>query len=375
MMNGSIQSARVESQNSARLKNESISIVLPLYNEAAVLNRLYQAVRNALENEKGISSYEILFVNDGSTDKSFEVLEQIASDDCHVRVLHFSRNFGHQAAVQAGLKHATGDAIVLMDSDMQDNPASIPQFIAKWREGFDVVYAVRTDRKENIIKRAMFHSFYRVLNFVSRTPMPMDAGNFGLIDARVAQQIVSMGESDRYFPGLRQWVGFRQTGIEIERHARHDEKPRVSIFQLFQLAKTAIFSFSRVPLSMFYVIAMLSTLVCLGCICFTVYHKVFTQLAVPGWTSITIVASLFGALNSLGIGILGEYVVRIYDQVRDRPQFIVSRFTNFEAMESCELESKLLEEVRELKSEVSSGLVVNATTISLLTPTPSSLVE
>lgn len=311
----------------ARRGDFLVSVVLPLYNEARVLRRLAVAVAEALEGCR--CRFEIIFVNDGSHDESALVLDQLAARDPRIHVLHLSRNFGHQAAVQAGLLHARGDAVVLMDSDMQDDPACLADFIRHWQAGYDVVYAVRVHRKESWVKRTLFFGFYRLLNLIATSPIPNDAGIFSLIDRHVAERIANMPEYDRFFAGLRHWIGYRQIGVAVRRGARHDDKPRVSLFQLFQLAKTAIFSFSRVPLSMFYAIAGVSLLVCLVCISFTLYHKLITGRAIPGWTSITIAASFFGALNALGIGILGEYVVRIYDQVRGRPKFIVQRSVNF----------------------------------------------
>jgi dolichol-phosphate mannosyltransferase len=304
-----------------------ISVVLPLYDEAAVLHTLARRVEAALQDCG--CRYEIIFVNDGSRDESPEILDHLARENPHIRVVHFSRNFGHQAAVQAGLTFAEGDAIVVMDSDLQDDPSAIPQFIARWREGYDVVYAVRFNRKENVFKRSLFYSFYRLLNAISDTPIPNDAGNFGLIDRKVAEHIVRMCDRDRFYPGLRRWVGFRQIGVAVERHARHDDRPRVSLRQLWRLAKSAIFSFSSFPLTAFYAIAALSMLACVAVCGFTLYHKLFTGLAAPGWTSMSMVASFFGAINALGIGILGEYVIRIYDQVRARPLYVVERQVNF----------------------------------------------
>jgi polyisoprenyl-phosphate glycosyltransferase len=256
--------------------------------------------------------------------------------------VHFSRNFGHQAAVQAGLTYAIGDAVIVMDSDCQDDPAAITAFLDLWAQGYDVVYAIRTKRKENPLKALLFSAFYRVLNLVSHTPIPKDAGNFGLIDRRIVDELSRVSDTDRYFPGLRGWVGYRQIGVEVERLPRHDDNPRVSFFGLCRLAKTAIFSFSRVPLTMFYLIALVSWLVCLGLTTFTLHQKLIAHEATPGWASSLMTASFFGALNSLGVAILGEYVVRIYDQVRGRPQFLVDRMSDDQA--SCnEVESSLAE--------------------------------
>jgi len=300
--------------------------VLPVYNEVAVLDRLTCELHRVLDT--GDCGFEIIFVNDGSSDGSAAQLDRIASERPSTRVLHLSRNFGHQAALQAGLTAARGDVVVVMDSDMQDDPAAIPRFLEQWHAGYDVIYAVREKRKENALKRSLFYLFYRLLNRVVDTPMPADAGNFGMIDRRVANHIVHFPEVARFFPGLRNWVGYRQCGIPVERLARHDDRPRVTMLGLVRLARTAIFSFSSAPLSIFYAVAVLSCLVCAGVTGFSLYHRFWTGLAVPGWTSGLITASLFGALNSLGIAVLGEYVVRIFDQVRARPQFIVDRTVN-----------------------------------------------
>jgi dolichol-phosphate mannosyltransferase len=310
----------------ATVDNVLLSVVLPVYNEAEVLRALHGRLVESLA--KCDADYEILFVNDGSDDESPQILDELAARDASVRVIHLVRNFGHQAAIQAGLTHAHGDAVVLMDSDMQDEPAAISRFVAKWRDGYDVVYAVRTRRKENLLKRFLFAAFHRLLARVASARIPIDAGIFGLIDRRVARQIIALGERDRYFAGLRSWVGFRQIGIEVERNPRYDDRPRVSLAGLFRLAKTAIFSFSTLPLTIFYVIAALAAVVFVGLGGYSLYCKLFTDLAIPGWTSHILTGSFFGALNALGISILGEYVIRIYDQVRGRPLYVVDRTVN-----------------------------------------------
>lgn len=300
-----------------------VSVVLPVFNEVAVLDRLVEGLVTVLRET--LLEYEIVFVNDGSTDGSAAGLDRIAAENDRVRVVHFSRNFGHQAAVHAGLQAARGDAVIVMDSDLQDDPRAIIAFIEKWREGFDVVFAVRTQRKENAIKRGLFYAFYRLLERISEPHIPVDAGNFGLIDRRVCDELLALPESSRFYPGLRHWIGFRQIGVPVERAARHDGQPRVSFWGLVRLAKTAIFSFSTVPLSLFYFVAVVSCCVCVGLTTFTLYQKLWVDDASPGWASGLITASFFGMLNALGIAVLGEYVVRIFDQVRGRPPFIVER--------------------------------------------------
>jgi glycosyltransferase involved in cell wall biosynthesis len=305
------------------------SVVLPVYNEEQILPLL--AARLARIFWSSLMDYEIIFVNDGSSDDSAAVLDQLAADSENVRVVHLSRNFGHQAALQAGLAHAQGDAVIIMDSDLQDAPEAIPEMIRKWQEGYDVVYALRRDRKEGKIKKFLFAAFHRLLSGVASISIPADAGNFGLIDRRVAQMIMSLAERDRYFPGLRSWVGLKQIGVEVERNARYDQRPRVSMRGLVRLAKSAIFSFSAMPLMVFHVIGFAAAAVFIGLSGFSLFCKIFTEMAIPGWTSYILTGSFFGALNALGIAILGEYVIRIYDQVRERPLYLVDRTVNLKA--------------------------------------------
>jgi len=300
-----------------------LSVVLPVYNESAALPALVERIEEAVI-PCGVR-HEIIFVNDGSIDASAEVLDRLAETNARIRVVHLSRNFGHQAAVKAGLAQARGDAIVLMDSDMQDSPAAIPLFLREWESGFDVVYAIRTRRKEQLWKRFLFAAFHRLMAAVTEVPLPADAGIFSLIDRRVARAILAMGESDLYFPGLRGWVGFAQRGIEIEREARYDDRPRVSLRGLVRLAKAAVFSFSSFPLWVFHVIGLSAAAVFLGLGAFALGCKCFTNLAIPGWTSHILTGSFFGALNALGISILGEYLIRVYDQVRGRPSYLIDR--------------------------------------------------
>ena len=316
-----------------------LSVVLPVYNEARVLPVLLRRITEALAACD--LDYEILFVNDGSSDASPRVLDRLAAENACVRVVHFVRNFGHQAAVQAGLTHARGDAVVLMDSDLQDTPEAIPRFVRKWREGYDVVYALRRHRKENVVKRFLFAAFHRLLAAIASIRIPPDAGIFGLVDRRVARQIIALGERDRYFPGLRSWVGFRQVGVEVERNARYDDRPRVSLVGLVRLAKTAIFSFSSFPLTVFYAIAGTAALVFVGLGSVALFWKLFGDVAIPGWTPHVLTVSFLGALNALGIGVLGEYVARIYDQVRGRPLYLVDRAVNFEPDLRCDEDDDL----------------------------------
>ncbi len=344
------------------LHESRISLVLPLLNEESVLPRLLSDLKRVL-NEIGCR-WNIVLVNDGSTDGSVELIDAMAFADRRLKVVHLSRNFGHQAAVQAGLAHADGDAVIIMDSDGQDDPAAIREMVCRWQAGDDVIYAVRYGRKEGLIKRLLFKAFYGVLCRVASVAIPRDAGNFSLVDRRVANLLTSMDESDRYLPGLRSWVGFRQSALPVERFARHDKRPRVTLIGLCRLAKNALFGFSRIPLQAFYGLALIAGLVCIASISFTLFHRFVTGQAVPGWTSITSVTAFFGAMNALGIAILGEYVSRIYDQVRRRPAFIVDRTCNVNNVDhhpesTIDIHS-VLHELNQLRQEVDSFSSTNS---------------
>ncbi len=342
------------------LHDAKISVVLPLLNEESVLPRILSELKRVLTDIG--CRWNIVLVNDGSTDGSAELIDAMAYADRRLKVVHLSRNFGQQPAVQAGLVHADGDAVIFMDSDGQDDPAAIREMFARWLAGDDVIYAVRFGRKEGLIKRFLFKAFYGVLRRVASIAIPRDAGNYSLVDRRVANHLMSMDESDRYLPGLRSWIGFKQSALPVERFARHDKRPRVTLAGLFSLAKNAMFGFSRVPLQAFYGLALVASLVCVGSIGFTLYHRLITGQAIPGWTSMTSITAFFGAMNALGIAILGEYVSRIFDQVRKRPAFIVDRTCNLtdfndsnEIYESAADIHTLLRELDQLREEIDSA--------------------
>ncbi len=257
--------------------NAKISIVLPLLNEAAILPRLLSDLRHNLDG-LGVH-WNIILVNDGSTDGSGELLDAMAFGDRRLKIVHLSRNFGHQAAVHAGLSYADSDAVVLMDSDGQDDPRAISEMVQRWLAGDDVVYAVRFGRKENLIKRFLFKAFYGVLGSMASIDIPRDAGNFSILDRRVVRQLLELEEHDRYLPGLRSWVGFKQSSIRVERFARHDKNPRVSLSGLFGLAKNALFGFSRVPLQAFYVAAFMAGMMSLGCFGCAISHSSHTTFS------------------------------------------------------------------------------------------------
>ena len=357
-----------------------LSIVLPVFNEVAILQELTDSLRANLRSssrnenaDRGHGDWEIIFVNDGSSDGSDSLLDELAAKDQRIRVVHFSRNFGHQPAVHAGLAHARGDVVLLMDSDMQDDPQAIHKMMAQWQQGYDVVYAVRTKRKESLVKRTLFHSFYRLMNRVGEIDVPMDAGNFGLLDRAVVKNILAVGDHERYLPGIRSWVGFRQTGVKVERLARHDDTPRVSVWQLFRLAKTAIFGFSNAPLAAFSWCAGIMA-VTFAVLLVTMMACSLFQVAAPRWMATFTVASFFGALNAVGIAIVGEYVARIHDQVRNRPKYIVARTTNSDVVDDAVRSGQHDHSTDELElfdqvNEISRDLQQNSIDRTLTIPT------
>lgn len=304
------------------MARERVSIVLPFFNEEGNLPLLWSRLSVVLESTP--CEWECVFVNDGSTDGSEAFLRPIAeSGRLGVRLVNLSRNFGHQAAVSAGMHFSTGGAVVVMDTDLQDRPEAIPALLDEWRKGFHVVYAVRKKRKENAVKRFLFKTFYRVLARLSEIPIPMEAGLFCIMDRRVVDVVTACREKERYVPGLRAWAGFRQTGLEVERDRRGDDRPRVSLFRLFKLAADAVFSFSRIPLRIATILGVLAALSAFGGIGFVLYHKLFTGKAISGWTSTMVSIFFFGAVQLISIGIMGEYLGRIYEEVKRRPPFVV----------------------------------------------------
>jgi dolichol-phosphate mannosyltransferase len=306
-----------------------ISVVAPFYNEVKNIKAFVEELENEFEKIGYAKQHELILVNDGSTDGSDRELERVVADHAaKIKVVHLSRNFGHAPAVYAGLEHAGGDVIILMDSDMQDDPAFFDLFLQKWREGYDVVYSKRSSRPESAPLRLLFWLFYRILLLMSDTYIPPDAGNFALMDRRVVNIMLSLPEKNIYVPGLRAWVGFKQVGVPVPRRLRYDNSARTSLKGKWNLAFNAIFSFSYLPLIIFRVFGILALTVSLALASYAFYHKLISGLAVTAWASNFITITFFGGLNLFGIGIIGEYISRIYNEVRGRPKYIIDRIAN-----------------------------------------------
>jgi len=303
-----------------------LSVAAPMFNEIANADAFVEETLRALAAFEGRCRTELVVTDDGSWDGTGAALDAWAARHPGlVRVVHLARNFGHAAAVTAALEHARGDVIILMDADLQDDPAAFAAFAAKWEEGFDVVYAERTSRTENPALRMLFWSFYRAFSWMANISAPLDAGNFALMDRKVVKQLLCLSERNRYLPGLRAWVGFRQTGVPVPRRARPDRRGRVGIRGLWTLGMNAIFSFSYVPLFVFRIAGVLSLGLSAGVLAYALYLNFFAGEQVQGWALQLCATAFLGGINLFGIGLLGEYIARIYDEVKGRPIYVVER--------------------------------------------------
>lgn len=303
------------------------SIIIPLYNEYQIIPELIRRLTTVIDTLDAPS--EIIFVDDSSRDDSISLMMEHHRKDPRFKVIRFSRNFGHQVAITAGMDYATGDAVVLMDGDLQDPPELLPEMIAKWKSGFQVVYTVKRSRQENALKRFAFSTFYRLMNLFSSIAIPMGAGNFSLMDRRVVEVLRAMPERNRYISGMRAWAGFRQTGVEFDRDARFAGKPQMSLGGLVNLALDGLFSFSKAPLRLGIYVGFLSACVSFLGAGWVVYAKLFTDRAIMGWASTIFAITFLGGIILLTIGIIGEYIGRIFDEVKQRPLYVVEQKIGF----------------------------------------------
>jgi glycosyltransferase involved in cell wall biosynthesis len=309
-----------------------LSVIIPVHNEEAVVETTWKRLRTVLS---GISQLELIFVDDGSSDHSRSLLRDLAARDPQTKVLAFSRNFGHENAVSAGLQWCRGDAAVVIDADLQDPPELILEFVHLWQVGYDVVYGIRRQRSgESWVKRLTSRWFYRVLNYLSEVPIPLDVGDFRLMSRRVINTINAMPEGRRFVRGMVAWVGFKQVGIPFDRAPRSGGQSKYSLGRLWRLSWDAITGFSTVPVRMGSRLGMLlGTAGILWAIHIVVKKLLYPQSAIIGWSSIMSVILTLGGLQLILLGILGEYVGRILEQVRGRPLYIIDELTNIEGAE------------------------------------------
>jgi len=301
-----------------------LSIAIPIYNEVQVLPELLRRLTAVLDGAPG-GPHEIVLVDDGSRDGSRESLLSVAASEPRLTVVVLSRNFGHQAALSAALDHVSGDAVVLMDGDLQDPPEAIPDFVRMHLEGYDVVYAQRVRRKESWLLRLCYATFYRMLARLSNVQLPVDAGDFGLMSRRVVDQLRNAPERHRYLRGLRAWAGFRQIGIEVERSARAAGESKYSVAKLVALACDGFFSFSVAPLRAAALLGfsaiVLSSLFAL----YSIVAKFFLDRSPQGFTALILVMVFLSGTNLLFLGLLGEYLGRVYEEVKRRPLYVVDQ--------------------------------------------------
>ena len=308
------------------LTDHTISVVVACYRDGGNVVEMHRRLTVVLSDVT--PRYEIIFVNDNSPDNAEELLENIAAADPHVTVVCHSRNFGSQMAFTSGMKQSIGDAVILMDGDLQDPPETIRDLVAKWMEGFDVVYGVRERRQEGRLMQAARKVFYRIYRRLSYLDMPLDAGDFSIMSRRVVERILEMPERDRFLRGLRTWVGFRQTGVPYLRAGRFAGESTNSLLDNIRWAKRGIFSFSYKPLEMISMLAFWATLLAGGAIVAYLLLYLFQPSAPSGFMTLLVAILFFGAIQLLSLSIIAEYLGRIFEEVKQRPQFIVRDVVN-----------------------------------------------
>ncbi|HDR4724901.1 TPA: glycosyltransferase family 2 protein [Bacillus thuringiensis] len=317
-----------------------ISVVVPMYFEEEVAQECYNRLKSVmLQND---INYEFVFVNDGSTDRTMEILSEIAANDYRTKIVDFARNFGHQIAVTAGIAAAKGDAIVIIDADLQDPPEVIPELIAKWEEGYEVVYAKRKQRKgETWFKLLTAKYFYKFLNYMSDIDIPKDTGDFRIIDRKVADVFNQMTERNRFIRGMMSWVGFRQTYVEYERDERFAGETKYPLKKMIKFASDGIIAFSTKPLRIVMTLGLLSVLISIIVLLYTITVKIIGTGTQTGWASIMVAITFFSGIQLLGLGIVGQYIARIYDESKNRPIYIVKETINIEQEETTQTKEKV----------------------------------
>ncbi|MGA9543720.1 MAG: glycosyltransferase family 2 protein [Candidatus Sulfotelmatobacter sp.] len=301
----------------------NISLAIPVYNEQAVVPELLRRTIEVIDAIPG-GPHEIVFVDDGSSDRTLELLEIAAEKDDRIVVVALSRNFGHQTALAAALDHVSGDVTILMDGDLQDPPEAIPVLLDKYEQGYDVVYVRRVNRKEPWWLRACYYIFYRLLAALSSIPLPLDSGDFCLMSRRVVDEIRRMPEHHRYLRGMRTWVGFRQIGVPIERAARPAGVTKYSPLSLLKLASDGIFAFSIVPLRAAAIVGAMAIGLSVLFSLYSLYAK-FMLHSPQGFTALVLAITFLSGVNLFFLGIIGEYIGRIYEEAKDRPHYVVRK--------------------------------------------------
>jgi len=305
-----------------------ISIILPCFNEQDNLDELYLRLTSVMKNIG--EGYELIFVDDGSSDNSINKLTVLCSLDSRVKFIEFSRNFGHQAAIFAGLDYADGDAVIMMDADLQHPPELIPELIEKWKEGYDVVYTVRNDPLEtSLFKKITAKTFYKIINLLAEIKIPENSADFRLLDNKVIKSFRSLKERTKFFRGLINWVGFHQCPIYYEAEPRFAGQSKYTVRKMVKFAFDGITSFSAFPLHIATIFGTLVSAFSFVYALYAIYVRVFTHEAVPGWTSVLVAVLFLGGVQLLCLGVLGEYLNRVYTETKSRPTYIVRKACGF----------------------------------------------
>ena len=299
-----------------------VTLVVPVFNEEEVLGAFYERTSRALGSIESMS-YELIFIDDGSRDTSYEQLAAFAARDPHVRVIKFSRNFGHQIAISAGIDHARGDCVAVIDADLQDPPEVLADMVSQWKQGFDVVYGVRSDRAgETRLKLWTASMFYKMLGRLTNIHIPANVGDFRLMSRRVIDQVKTLREKDRFVRGLVSWVGFRQTGVTYQRDARYAGETKYPFRKMLKFSFDGITSFSTLPLKLATWMGTITALIAVIYLLGVVVQKLLGY-TVQGWATIMVAMLFMGSVQLICLGILGEYVGRIFNEVKPRPMYVV----------------------------------------------------
>jgi polyisoprenyl-phosphate glycosyltransferase len=322
-----------------------ITVVVPMYYEEAVAKECYKRIKEVMIQNN--LAHELIFINDGSKDKTIEVLKAIAINDKSTKIIDFARNFGHQTAVTAGIFHSKGDAVVIIDADLQDPPELIVDMIHKWKQGYDVVYGKRKKRKgETWFKLVTAKYFYKFLSYMSEVEIPRDTGDFRLIDRKVVESFIAMPERNKFIRGMISWIGFNQTCIEYERNERFAGETKYPLKKMIKFASDGIIAFSSKPLRLMTCLGCMTILLAFIILVYSILRKFFGTTVESGWTSIMVAITFFSGIQLFSLGVMGEYVARIYDESKNRPLYIIKEKVNFD---NSEKRSLIYKEQNEMK--------------------------
>ena len=315
--------------------SKKISVIVPCFNESENINKTFSRIYECVS--KFCKNFEIIFVDDGSTDDSFSKLFLLSKENKELKIVKLSRNFGHQNAIFAGLEHSSGDCIFIIDADLQDPPELFEEMYKKWEQGFQVIYGIRKKREGNFFKIFIYNLYHKIFKLLSNLNNDQDLGDFCLIDKKIKEYLIDLKEKNIYFRGLRSWVGFKQIGIEYTRKNRSEGKSKYSLLKLYNLALNGITNFSSKPLTLIFFSGLIIFLLSILLISFYVLQRIFNfeflgvlPDQVPGFYTLIIILILFGSFNLICLGVIGEYIGRLYEEVKSRPKFYVDEKINFD---------------------------------------------